>query len=265
MSIDQATIGVDVDDFKMSTKNALKRAAALNLRAVELSTVAGEVAPENLTPSGRRHLLRLVDSLGLRLVSLVADIPGLRLTDPRTAEERVERTRRVVELAADLQVPVVTASLGAITHPETGEPSPLAIEALRRIGEYAESRGAKYAIRPSLDAGERLVRVLKEVGCPAIGVGFDPAAMVMRGANPLADIDRFIGQIALVHARDGTVGEAERAGQEARFGEGEVDWVGILETLGTAEYRGAYVIRRTDSANPIDDIEKARDLLARMR
>ena len=225
---------------------------------------AGEVAPENLTSSGRRHLLRFVDGLGLRLVSLVADVPGLRLTNPGTADERVERTCRIIELAADLKVPVVTASVGAITHPERGDPSPVAIEALCRIGEFADSRGVAYAMRPSSDAGKRLVSVLDAVGCPALGVGLDPAAMVMRGANPLAEIERFLGQVVLVHARDGTVGQAESAGHEAGLGEGDVDWVGVLETLTEAEYRGSYVLRRTDSIDPVGDIQQARDVLRRI-
>lgn len=257
-------IGVDVDDFRLPTKESLQKAAELQFRAVEFATVAGELAPQNLTSSGRRHLSRHAEGLGLHIVSLVADFPGLRFTDPRTVHERVERTCQVLELAADLKVAVVTASLGAVTHPDTGEFSPLAIEGLRRLGEFADSRGRILALRPSRDADERLAEILREVGCPCVAVGLDPAALVMAGANPLATVERLAGRIALVHARDGTVGRDDHAGQETRLGEGDVDFSGLTVVLDAAEFSGAYILRRTSSQTPITDLRHGRDVLARL-
>ena len=258
------SIGVNVDDIGLPVKEALRKAAELAFRAVEVPTVAGNLAPANLSASGRRHLSRYADSLGLRIAALAADVPGLRLTDPQTVSERVARTCRIIELAADLGVPVVTASIGAVTHAETGEPSALAVEALREIGEFADSRGTIYAIRPSCDSDERLARVFDEVRCPSIGVGHDPAALVMAGVNPISIIGRFADQIPLVHVRDGTVGGADRAGRETRLGEGDVDLASVLAALGAADYTGPYVIRRTDSQSAIADIQHGRDVLAGM-
>lgn len=260
----QPNIGIDIDDFRLGPKEALSRAAELAFRDIELGTASGELSPSNLSGSGRRHLARLVDGLGLRMAALVADVPGLRLTDPRTVDERVERTCRILELAADLKVPTVTASVGALTHPDTGEPSPGAIQALSRIGEFADSRGVRYALRPSRDGGERIVRVLEALRCPSIGICMDPAAMVMAGANPVASIERYVGQIILMHARDGTSGLAEHSGRETPLGEGDVDLQGLLAVLEMAEYRGPYVLRRTDSQNPAIDLAAAREHLERL-
>jgi sugar phosphate isomerase/epimerase len=257
----RSSIGVDVDDFRLPLKDALRKAAELSFRAVELATVSGDVAPSNLSSTGRRQLSRYVDGLGLRMAALVADLPGLRLTDTRTIDERVERTCQVLDLAADLKVPVVASAVGALTHPETGEPSDIVLAALARIGERADARSVLYALRPSYDSSDRLTKVLEALGCPAIGVCLDPAAMVMVGANPLSVIERLPQQIALVYARDGTAGFAERLGYESRLGEGEVDLVGMLAALSAADYRGSYIIRRTDSGTPLADIEDARDTL----
>lgn len=260
----QPSIGIDIDDFRLGPKEALNKAAELAFREIELSTASGELSPPNLSTSGRRHLARLVDGLGLRMAALVADVPGLRLTDPRTVDERVERTCQVLELAADLKVPTVTASVGALTHPDTGEPSPGAIQALARIGEFADSRGVRYALRPSHDSGERIVRVLEALRCPSIGICLDPAAMVMAGANPVASIEQYVGQVILMHARDGTSGLAEHSGRETPLGEGDVDLPGLLAVLEVAEYRGPYVLRRTDSRNPAADLAAAREHLKRL-
>ena len=258
------TIGVDLDDFRLPTKEALHKAAELDFRAVEFATVAGELAPGQLSASGRRHLTRLADGLGLGIAALVADVPGLRLTDPRTVEERVSRTCQILDLATDLKVPLVTASAGVLTDSATGDPSPLAIEALQRIGEHADSRGRVYAVRPSGDRGEGLARILGEVGCPSIGVGLDPAALVMAETNPLQMIAHVAGRIPLVHVRDGTAGIAERAGRETRLGEGDVDWIGVLAGLSAADYSGAYILRRTDSQTPAADIAQAENVFTGM-
>jgi sugar phosphate isomerase/epimerase len=138
-------IGVDLDDLRLPTKEAVRAAAHLQFEAVEVPAAAGDATPEGLSSSGRRHFQRFVDGFGLRLASLSADFPGLRLTDPQTAEQRIERTCLAIDLARDLRVPVVTASVGGLTHPESGEPSSVAIESLHRIGERADARGVRFA------------------------------------------------------------------------------------------------------------------------
>jgi len=255
-------LGVDIADLRLAVKDAIRTAAALEFSAVELPTT-GELAPEHLSGSGRRHLGQFVRGFGLDLSALVADIPGTRLTDSRTVDERVQRTCRIIELARDLHAPVVTASAGALTHPETGEPSALAMEALRRIGEAADAQGVVYALRPSQDSGERLQRVLDALRCPCLQIGIDPAAMVMAGADPLAAIERVADHIRLFHLRDGLAGLAERPGRETRIGEGEIDLVGLMTVLDAAQYRGPYILRRTDSASPVQDLRDGLEFIKR--
>ena len=260
----QPCIAVDIGDLRLATKPALRKAADLAFRVVELPTTQGDLAPRNLSASGRRHLSSLVGGLGLKVVALRGDMRGIRLTDPRTVDEHVFRTCEVLDLAKDLGVNIVTASAGALTHPETGDPSPQALDALRRIGEFADGRGLLYAIRPVCDSGDRIARVLDELGCPSIGICLDPAEMVMGGANPLSRIERYVEQIQLMHARDATSGSTDRTGYETPMGEGDVDLRGLMAVLDAAEYRGAYVVRRTESLDPSADLNAARDVLAGM-
>lgn len=255
-------IGVDVGDFRLPTKDALRQASTLSFRAIEMPTVSGDVAPKNLSSSGRRHLSRLIGGLGMELAALRSDMPGLRLTDPGTVDERIARTCEVIDLAKELGVGTVTASTGALTHPDSGDPSPHAMDALRRIGEFAEVRGVTYAMRPSRDGGDRILRVLDELACPAISICLDPAELAMGGANPLAGIERYITQISLMHARDATTGHAECHGHETPLGEGEVDMLGLLAVMSAAEYAGPFILRRADSQNPVADIEHARGILS---
>lgn len=256
-------IGIDVDDLHREPKDGLRAAADLGFRAVELATVTGDVAPEALAKSGRRHLSRYIEGLGLTLSALTADLPGLRFTDPGSVDERVMRTCAVLELAADLGVPVVTAAAGALTHPETDEASSGAVEALMRIGEVADARGVVFALRPSHDSPEGVADVLGRIACPSLRLGLDPASMVMAGVDPLAILRRLPDQIALCHARDATGGRGDQAGRETVLGDGEVDWVGVLAYLDAVEYRGPYILRRTESRDSQDDLERGRGVLKR--
>lgn len=264
-------IGVDVDDLRLQVKDGLRKASDLGFDTVELATVRGDVEPSNLSSSGRRHLSHFVDGLGLRMAALVADMPGLRLTDPRTVNELIERTRWILELARDLKVPVVTASAGALTYPQAGDSeddcstaSRSALDALKQLGEYADSQGVVYALRSGHGGGDRIACVLDELRCPSIQICLDPAASVIAGANPLSVIERLPRQIALMHMRDGTAGLPEQPGHETRLGEGDVDLVGVLATLSAADYAGPYILRRTDSPTPVADIREARDKLIRL-
>lgn len=256
-------IGVNLEDLRMPIKDGLRAAAKMEFGGVELPSAGGEASARNLDASGRRHLSHLVRGLGLSISALTAEFPGLRLTDAKTVHERVERSIEIIQLAADLKVLVVTAAVGQLTHPESAEPSPMAAEALGRIGEFADTRGVFFAIRPTCDSGERVVRVLDQLRCPSLSIGFDPAALVMSGVNPLADIEKFVRQIGHFHARDATAGFADRPGHETRLGEGEVDLVGCLMVLQAIEYRGAYVIRRTESAKPMEEMMAAKAVLTR--
>src|SRR5262245_53527584 len=129
--MERARLGVDLQDLRRDAKSALRLAAEMEFRGVELPAAHGETTPQELSPSGRRHLQRMAADLGLSFSALTADFPGLRLSDARSIDERVERTCAILDLAADLGVPVVTAGVGALTHPQTGEPSDVAVEALR--------------------------------------------------------------------------------------------------------------------------------------
>jgi len=255
-------IGVDAEDLRLPVKEGIRRAAEMAFRCVELPAGAGEIAPRNLSTSGRRHLVRYVKDHGLSLAALTADISGSRLTDPRTVAERVERTCEIIDLARELSVPIVTAAVGALTHPESGEPSEVSLSALRQIGERADSRGIVYAVRPSHDNPDRLRGVFDALRCSSIQIGLDPAAMIMAGTNPGACLEEFADQVALVHARDATAGLRDRPGRETVFSKGEVDFAGIVGFLSGAEYRGPYIARRYDTQTPMADLVAARHALS---
>ena len=148
MSHETQALGVDVGDLRMPIRDAIRTAAQLDFRAIELPAASGETTPQQLDQSARRHLARFVANHGLTLASLTADVPDTQFTDPASVERRLDHTRRIMELAAALHVPIVSASAGALIDPASGEPKPLVVEALTRVAEHADATGAIYALRP---------------------------------------------------------------------------------------------------------------------
>lgn len=255
-------IAVNIHDVTSATRDGLRWAADAQFAMVELNS-AGELSPQELSQSGRRHLRAYARGLGLVPSSIVADFPQLRLTDPRAVEERIERTRQAIELARDVAIPVVTSSVGALTHPDRAEPSPGAVDALRELAAHADRCGATLSIRPVQESGERVRTVLDAIGASTLRIDLDPAEQVMSGANPLAMIMRCPGEIAVVHARDGTLGSRDRSGRETQLGAGDVDFATLAEVLREIDYIGPLVLRRTDSPNSVADILAGRDQLLR--
>ncbi len=254
-------IGLDIDDLRLPAKDALRRAAELQFSTIEVPTSHEELTPRTLSASGRRHFRRFAENLGLRLAAVTADYSGLRLTDPRTVDERVARTCEAMDLAKDVGVSIVTASVGALTHAETGEPSGAAMDALRRIGEYADSRGVVYALRPSSDGLDRLQRVFQELRCPSLRLGVDPAALVMCGVSATSIVDALTAELAIMHVRDATAGREEQPGHETPLGEGDTDWAALFAALKSADYTGPMIVRRCDSQRPSADLSLARERL----
>jgi sugar phosphate isomerase/epimerase len=191
------------------------------------------------------------------MAALTAEIAGTRLTDPCTVTERVERTCEIIDLARELGAPIVTAAAGALTRPESGEPSEACLAGLRGIGERADARGVLYAVRPSHDKPDRFRGLLDALRCSSLRIGLDPAAIIMSGVSPVAYLERLVDQVVLIHARDATAGLDDRPGCETVFGKGEVDFVAIVASLCGADYRGPYIARRHDSQRPVDDLAAA--------
>ncbi|MCC7292449.1 MAG: sugar phosphate isomerase/epimerase [Phycisphaerales bacterium] len=259
--MDAKRIGVDVDDFRLPVSDAVSKAAKLGFRAVELGLAYPELAPRELSESTARHFVRFVRNLGLDLAALTADFPGLRLTDPARVEERVDRTRAVLDAAARMRVPIVTAAVSALTHPQSGEPSAHATEALRQIAADAGRRGVVFAVRPSADTTEHTARIIQAINSASVKICLDPAALLMSGNDPSKLLSALPQEIVLSHARDATAGGPQRSGVETALGEGDLDWLGHLMLLEAAGYHGPHIVRRTSSQRPAHDLAAAQAYL----
>ena len=262
MKNDDSGIGVVLDSFRLPVKEALQSAANLGLREVELSAATDEVDPAGLSRTGRRHLSRYVLDLGLRLSALGGDLGGTRFNDGAKLEQRLNRTRRIIELAAELHVPIVTTHLGRVDD-----------EALRRgyvrqAIEYLAEVADRASIRVAFETGSAdpqvVADLLGEVDCRELAACYDPASLLIDGLDPLAGVEPLADRIVIARARDAVAGAPGRPGHETPLGDGQLDLAEYLAALDQAGYRGVAFIRRTDAERPREEIADAKARIERL-
>ncbi len=249
-------LGVVLDGFGQPVKEALASASVLGLRRIELPAWTGEVAPDQLARSGRRHLAHYVSGLGLRLSARGADLGGGRFGDSSAIEQRLDRTRKVIEMAAERGVPIVTTHLGRLDDAALGKG--YVLEAARRLAEIADRTGTIVSFETSSADPGVMARLLKEVGAASAGACYDPGSLLIDGYDPIEGVGPLAERIVIARIRDATAGSAGHAGRETAIGEGQVDLAGYLAALDQAGYRGAGFLRRTQSDRPTRELADAK-------
>jgi L-ribulose-5-phosphate 3-epimerase len=249
-------VGVVLDSFGRPVRDSLQSASRLGLHQLELPAVSGEINPDVLSHTGRRHLLHYVKGLGLDLSALGGDLGGGRFSDSAHVEERLNQTRKIIEMAADLRVPIMTTHLGRVDADSARRGDLTAV--VRELADTADRTGTFVAFETgSADPGI-LASLLKQADCDWLGVCYDPASLLIDGYDPLAGVEPVAGRILIARARDAVGGSERRPGHETPLGYGQVDFAGYLAALDQAGYRNAAFIRRTGSEHPLDDIADAR-------
>jgi sugar phosphate isomerase/epimerase len=245
-----------LDSFGQPARDALQSAARLAFREVELPTVAGEVDPANLSATGRRHLLHYVNGLGLRLSALGGDLGGTRFDDGAALERRLQQTRQIIELAADLKVPLITTHLGRLD--EAALKRGFVSEAVREMATLADRTGTRIAIETAGADPVLLGKLLADVNTPVLGAAYDPAGLLMDGFEPTAGMSPLADHILSARIRDAVAGTLNRPGREVAVGQGQIDFAEYLAMLDQAGYRSLPFIRRTNADRPVDEVADAK-------
>jgi sugar phosphate isomerase/epimerase len=254
-------LGVAINDFGVGPKQGLQVAARMGYEAVELNATQGDLDPSRLSQSGIRHLRRLCQDFGLGMAALDGYFGLGGFADAAGAEERIDKTRQILELARKIQVPVVTTYLGAAPDDPGDRRRRSVVEAARILGEAADRTGTLLAVRTAEDAPESLRRLLDEIACPMIRVCYDPGGLLIHGHDPMAGIGQLGEHVIASHLRDATTGTRSAAGREVRLGTGQLDVGEYLAALEDGQYAGGQIIRRTDAADPIGDVAAAKAYL----
>lgn len=186
------------------------------------------------------------------------------LVPPETRDIRVKALIKGAEFAAELGLPSITTHAGFI--PENpGDPLYAGtVEALAKVAGRCFELGLEMCFETGQETPITLLRVMRDIGTPNLGINLDPANLLMYGkANPIDAIDIFGSRIKGVHAKDGEYPvEPDELGAEKPLGEGRVNFEMLLAKLLKMGYGSPITIEREISGErQIEDIKRAVKML----
>ncbi len=254
-------IGLRIECLRLPTRQALRQAAELGVQGVQVNAV-GELAPDNLSATGKRELRHLVNSLGLSLTAL--GFPTRHgFNTAEGLEGRIAAAQKVLGLSYELRAPIVTGIIGRVPEDETHPTRQLLADSMRVVGSHAERVGAVFAIETGTESCATLRRFIDALGGLGLRANLDPANLLVKGYDPILAVRELNEAIVHTHARDAVRESGGELGREATPGDGDLDWNEYLGALEEVGYRGWFVIEREQSDNPQRDVARAVEFLSK--
>lgn len=269
----QFPIGVLLESFLLPTNEALDRAASLGMSGVQIRVTDGELTPENLTAEKRKELLKAVKDRGLSVSALCGDL-GQGFGNAEKNQDLIERSKRILDLAKDLETDVVTTHIGVVPEDKNHPRYAVMQDACGQLADYADEMKAHFAIETGPEKAATLKGFLDGLHSTGVAVNLDPANFVMvTGDDPVQAVYTLKDYIVHTHAKDGRrlryvapeiiygLAEEEMLGStsfiELPLGEGDVDFPNYLKALEEIGYRGYLTIEREVGDDPAGDIALA--------
>ena len=275
-------IGIIADMLRMPYRESIEACAKLGAQGVQLYAVEGELAPENVTKDSLNEKNQILKDNGIVVSALCGDLGGHGFARRDENVWKVEKSKRIIDLALNMGTNIVTTHIGVVPHDENSETYKIMQSACNELAEYANSQGAFFAIETGPEPAERLKKFLDSLSSRGVGVNLDPANLVMvTDDDPVKAVYTLKDYIVHTHAKDGImlektdpqivydffaeggIGDLNLAKYflETPLGEGKVDFKEYLKALDDIGFKGYLTIEREAGENPYADIELAVNFL----
>ncbi len=271
-------IGVIIDSFRTDITTAVKKAASVGANGIQVYATRGEMAPENMNAAKIGDFRKLVADNGLVISALCGDLGGGGFSFAERNPEKIEKSKRIIDLAKELGTDVVTTHIGVVPEDKNNDRYKVMQEACFELSRYADSIGAHFAIETGPETSAVLKAFLDSLGSTGVGVNLDPANLVMvTGDDPEQAVFNLQKYIVHTHAKDGKqifykdpeiiyglkqeVIVTEDSFLEVPLGEGQVPWDKYLNALESIGFKGFLTIEREVGDDPEKDIRKAVEFL----
>lgn len=272
--MDDFKIGVIIDSFRLGIPDGIKKAREVGAQGIQIYATSGEMAPENLSVAQRKELLDRIKSNGLVVSALCGDLGGHGFTVPEENVWKIEKSKRIMELAKDLETSVVTTHIGVVPEEENHPKRKIMWEACNQLASFGDEIGAAFAIETGPEKSAVLKSFLDSLTARGVRVNLDPANLVMvSGDDPVEAVRNLAPYIVHTHAKDGVmlrkvspesvydpdqqVMFSQEAFREVPLGEGGVHFETYLPALKATRFNGFLTIEREVGEDPEKDIRMA--------
>lgn len=274
-------IGVITDCFKLPLDESIKLAGKLDFDGIQIYATTGEFSPEVLTTERKSEVRSLLMENHLEISALCGDMGGYGFQIESDNAERIQKTKRIIDLAEEFEVRVITTHIGVIPENKDNPRYSVMLDAMCKCGEYAADKKITLAIETGPEKASTLLSFLQDTN-GGIGVNLDPANFVMvTGQDPVEAVQVLGKYIVHTHAKDGVMLKQTdpeiiydcfaKGGIEALnvadyfletpLGDGDVDYAKYINALRGIGYDGYLTIERETGENPISDIQKSLNTL----
>jgi sugar phosphate isomerase/epimerase len=213
-----------------------------------------------MTKSKTKEILDIVKSNGLIFSAICGDF-GHGFMNKEMNVKKVDDSKRVLDLAKELECSIVTTHIGTVPE-EENETKDIMRGACRELAVYADSIGSSFAVETGPEPAKTLGDFLDSLGAMGVRVNFDPANLVMCVADdPVKGVDTLKKYIVHTHAKDGVMVGNREGYREVPLGKGDVDFDNYLIALDKIGYTGFLTIEREVGDDPEADIKLAKDFL----
>ena len=270
-------LGVITDCFKKGHIDGINYASSLRLDGVQIYATTGEFSPE-LSAQEKQKYKDLLKQKNMVVSALCGDMGGHGFEIEEDNVLRVEKTKKIIDLAVEFGAKVVTTHIGVIPEDKAHPRYKIMLSALTECGLYAKEKGVTMAI----ETGPEKATVLKafiEDTKGGVGVNLDPANFTMvTGQDAVEAVYILKDHIVHTHVKDGRMLNKEQnpadvyhafaiGGVDALnackgfielpIGEGDVDWDNYLKALKEIGYDGFLTVERECGEDPTLDISSA--------
>lgn len=266
-------IGIIADSFRTDIASALKTARELGADGVQIYAVKGDISPE-MSAQKRAELMDMIKSNGLVISALCGDLGSGGFSFVENNPAKIERSKRIVDLAKDLGVDIITTHIGVVPRDPSHPRYVVMQQACGELAEYAASVGAHFAVETGPEPAEVLRMFLDSIKSDGLGVNLDPANLKMVcDDDPVLAVYMLKDYIVHTHAKDGVMLHykdpeiiyglkqetivTDSSFAEVPLGTGSVDFPEYLKALENIGYHGFLTIEREVGDNPKKDIADA--------
>lgn len=276
--------GVITDCFKLPLEESLALAAKLGFDGVQIYATTGEFSPDTLSAARKAQIKILLKERGLEISALCGDMGGYGFQIEKDNPERIEKTKAIIDLAAEFGVTVITTHVGVIPSCREHPRYQTMLKAMRACGSYAQSRSVTLAIETGPENADTLLQFVQDTD-GGVGVNLDPANFVMvTGQDPVEAVEKLGAYIVHTHVKDGIMlkktdpqiiydhfaeGGIEALNVadyfiETPLGEGNVDFPKYIAALKKVGFDGYLTIERETGEDPAADIQLAKRMVNAM-
>jgi len=274
-------IGIITDCFKLPLYDSIKMAGELGVDGIQIYATTGEFSPQALDKNKKAEIKGLLKDNNLEISALCADMGGYGFQIAEDNDERIKKTKEIIDLADEFNVSVLTTHIGVIPADKNHPRYSVMLDAMNECGRYAAQKNITLAIETGPENAKTLLSFLKDTEC-GIGVNLDPANFVMvTDQDPVEAVALLKDYIVHTHAKDGKMlkktnpeiiydcfacGGIEALNIsdyfiETPLGDGNVDFKSYIQALREIGYDGYLTIERETGDDPINDITIAIQML----